>query len=110
MLASVHSVEIRLFSQSECHKGFIMDFLLFRRMLTPILIQILFWVGLILCIVTSIYNFVHHSPLLGLQALILGPILVRVFCEFLILFFRINETLTDLKNAVQEKAEGVKSI
>lgn len=80
-----------------------LDFLLFRRMLTPIIIQVFFWLGLVLCIVAAIYNFFHHAFVHGLQMLILGPILIRVGSEFFILFFRINETLTDLKNTVQEK-------
>lgn len=79
------------------------DFLLFRRMLTPYLIQLLFWIGVFLCIVTGIVDIYHHAIAYGLEILLIGPILVRIFCELLILFFRINETLTDLKNTVQEK-------
>lgn len=80
-----------------------LDFLFFRRMLTPILIQVLFWATVLLCIVAAVVNFYHSAFLHGLQILILGPIFARIFCEFFILFFRMNETLTDLKNAVQEK-------
>jgi hypothetical protein len=80
-----------------------MDFLLFRRMLLPFLIQVAFWLGVIICIIGGIYNFMHHSISHGFQVLILGPILLRLLCECLIVFFRINETLTDLKNTVQEK-------
>lgn len=79
------------------------DFLTFRRMLTPYIIQLFFWLSIVIFIVGAIYNFIHHAFLHGLQVLILGPILARVFCEFLIVFFQINETLTDLKNTVQEK-------
>jgi hypothetical protein len=80
------------------------DFLIFRRMLTPILIQIFFWFCVIVCIVGGIYNFMHHAFVHGLQILILGPILVRVLCEFWILFFKIHQTLTELKNTVQERS------
>jgi hypothetical protein len=80
-----------------------MDFLLFRRMLMPYPIQIIFWLGVIICIIGGIYNFMHHSIKHGLQVLIIGPILLRLLCECLMVFFRINETLTELKNAVQEK-------
>ena len=81
-----------------------LDFLLFRRMLTPILLQVLFWAGTLICIVGGIYNLYHHAIAHRLQILLLGPILVRIFCELLIVFFRINETLTELKNAVQKKS------
>lgn len=79
------------------------DFLLFRRMLTPIIIQVLFWVLVIACLVAGIANFYHREVLHGLQIIFIGPILARILCEFLILFFRMNETLTVLKNTVQKK-------
>lgn len=76
-----------------------LDFIFFRRMLTPIILQLLFWVTTILCIITGIADlFNGEGILVGLQVLILGPLLARVICEFLILFFTMNETLTDLKN------------
>lgn len=34
-------------------------------------------------------------------------VLVRVFCELLILFFRMNETLTDLRDILKGMATGV---
>jgi hypothetical protein len=80
-----------------------LDFLVFRRMLTPIIIQILFWASLVVCFIGAIYNFAHNAFFHGLQELILIPILIRVLCEILILFFRMNETLTDLKNTVQQR-------
>ena len=72
------------------------DFLTFRRMLSPILLQIVFWAGLVACVVTAVTDFWDHAWLQGLLVLVLGPILVRVVAELLILFFRINETLTDI--------------
>lgn len=75
------------------------DFLLFRRMLTPVLIVAVFWIGTGLCIITGIVDFFTEQGVLkGLQVLIIGPILLRIICELCILFFRINETLTDIKN------------
>jgi len=74
------------------------DFFLFRRMLTPMLLQLLFWLTVLGCIVTSISNFINGDIMRGLQILILGPIIARIGAEVLILFFRMNETLTDIKN------------
>ena len=72
------------------------DFLSFKRMLMPVLIQIVFWLGIVVCIITGIINLIRTEWVLGVEVLILGPILVRIACELLILFFRINETLTDI--------------
>jgi hypothetical protein len=33
--------------------------------------------------------------------LFVGPIFCRIVCEFTIIFFRINETLTEIKNALE---------
>ncbi len=75
------------------------DFLTFRRMLTPMLIQVIFWVGLVVCVLSGIvYMASGHGLLKGLQTIILGPILIRIICELVILFFRMNETLTDISN------------
>ena len=82
------------------------DFLTFRRMLTPVLIQILFWLSLAACIVGGVGAIViglanlDRRPELvgfGLLALVVGPFAVRVYCECLIVIFRINDTLTDIR-------------
>lgn len=79
------------------------DFLLFRRMLTPVLLQILFWLIVVTSVVAAVVDFFHGEWLAGLQILIFGPILGRIFCEMLILFFRMNESLTDIRNAMKNK-------
>ncbi len=79
------------------------DFLLFRRMIAPITIQILFWLGALGSIgagaVLAINSRQESAKLLGAGAIVLGPLAVRLLCEILILFFRMNETLTDIKRA-----------
>lgn len=71
------------------------DFLTFRRMITPIIIQVLFWVGIAAVLITGLIM-LTQEPFLGLLIIVLGPIAVRIYCEILILFFRMNETLTDI--------------
>ena len=83
------------------------DFLSFRKMVTPIIIQILFWLGVIIAIIFGIVSIVYGvirsdvpTLLYGLLVLIVGPLVVRIYCEILILFFRINETLTEISNKI----------
>jgi hypothetical protein len=40
----------------------------------------------------------------GVLLLVLGPLGVRVYCEILMVFFRINETLTEIKHAIERPA------
>ena len=93
------------------------DFWAFRTMVTPVIIQILFWIGAILCLITGaimvIYGANHfqegQGPYLwkGMLIFVLGPLGVRVYCEILIIFFRINETLTEIKHGLERKEPQV---
>ncbi len=84
----------------------VIDFLTFRKMITPIIIQIVFWLGVVLVIIAGLINIVQGSThrygsgeqvLLGVLMMLLGPLVVRIYCEILILFFRMNSTLTDIR-------------
>lgn len=88
------------------------DFLKFRKMITPAIIQILFWVGVAISVLGSLYvmgsSFGRYGGgvgtfFSGLLFLVLGPVVVRIYCELLILFFRMNETLTEIKNSLAKK-------
>jgi hypothetical protein len=103
----------------------VVDFLTFRLMLTPILIQIFFWVGTISCVVTGIgamAGSVGSRPALtsdeddrpaakaaagsratfsvfqfasGLGMLVFGPLFLRLLCEEGIILFKIHEELRE---------------
>lgn len=88
------------------------DFIKFRKMITPVIIQVLFWVGVagtvIAALVVMAMSFGSSGGgagqfLGGLLMLVLGPVVVRIYCELLILFFRMNETLTEIKNGLAKK-------
>ena len=85
------------------------DFLEFRTMITPIIIQIIFWLGVAACIVMGLIFIVAgikydaRSGVAGFAILILGPVVVRIYCEILIVIFRINENLTEIKDNLEER-------
>jgi hypothetical protein len=90
------------------------DFWSFRKMITPVIIEILFWVGVIVCIIgglilitAGIKTNEAQSVLSGVLLLILGPLGVRIYCEILIIFFRINETLTEIKHVLEGRKAQV---
>lgn len=82
------------------------DFLTFRKMLAPVILQVIFWIGVVILIFVSIammaeprnFGLPGDAGFAGFVLLILGPFLLRMHFELLIVFFRINETLTDIKN------------
>lgn len=92
------------------------DFMSFRRMITPVIIQVLFWIGVAISVLMGVIIF--FGGIIGgisdnsfgsvLGGLIGGPIimlvgilLTRIYSELLILAFRINETLTEIKNLLE---------
>ena len=83
------------------------DFFSFRRMITPVIIQVVFWIGLIVIVGYALAILIAGDEawvrVLGVVYLILGPILWRVWCEIMILLFRISETLTDIRNNTRPK-------
>lgn len=92
------------------------EFISFDKMITPSIIKILFWIGLIMAVViglvsigsgiTSVYGG-GAQVFMGIIIIILGPLTVRVYCELLIIIFKIHENLVEInKNGKeQEKIE-----
>jgi len=92
------------------------DLLFFRAPLAPLAIQLLFWFGLaailwhggliIYSAFYSYYGFVNNArttgwsfygPVLinGFEIIILGPIVLRITCELLLLVFRLLQRYAD---------------
>ena len=88
------------------------DFLTFKKMITPTIIQVLFWILAGLTVVLGLAGIVSGASssfgggsqvLGGLILLVLGPLAVRVYCEILIVVFRMNETLTEIRNSMPKQ-------
>lgn len=75
------------------------DYLLFRKMITPVIIQILFWVGIAGIIIAA---FMSGHVLKGLGIIIFGPLVLRVYCELLMVMFRIHSSV----EAIAERKSG----
>ncbi len=73
------------------------DFLRFETMITPILIQILFWLAVVFCVVVGIISMVSGKLGGGLALFFLGPIGARIYAELLIVFFRMNDHLRHIQ-------------
>jgi hypothetical protein len=84
------------------------DILAFRKMITPMIIQVLFWIGVVLCVLMGLGMLLRGgvASVLGLVWIFVGPIVWRVNCELIIVLFTINNTLTDIHNDLKAKAEG----
>jgi hypothetical protein len=75
------------------------EFLSFRKMITPVIIQVLFWIGVAVCVISGLVTMIQggSAAVRGLLMLLLGPIVVRVYCELLILLFRIHDAVDEIR-------------
>ena len=89
------------------------DFLKFDKMITPVIIKIIFWIGLVVSVIIALGMIISGlgSPwggglqvLTGLITLVLGPLMVRIYCELLIVIFKINDSLFEIKEHIKKDA------
>jgi hypothetical protein len=100
------------------------NFLSFERMITPVIIKVVFYIGLVGSAIGGIVFFFTmliagfqgggFGAILGrfligliggLLIVFLGALVTRIYAETLILVFRINETLTDIKQYLKGREE-----
>ena len=77
------------------------DFLSFRYMITPPLVQVIYVLVALIITVVGIFTMVSNAPgggpLPGLAIIIFGNLLWRVYMELVMLFFRINEGIQGIE-------------
>lgn len=75
------------------------DFATFKFMIMAHLIIVIFWLGTAACILIGLTTILGYENLgVGLAIMIAGPFIFRIVCEYTILLFRMNATLTDILN------------
>lgn len=79
----------------------------FDDMLTPKLITLIYWLGVIGVVISGIGYMFSQNFLAGLGMLILGVIGVRVWCELVIVIFKINENLKVVAGIEKETHRGL---
>ena len=75
------------------------EYLSFRRMITPVFIQAIFWIAAAVIVIAGIVQIANDAVLAGLLTIVIGPFLARIYAEILIVIFRINDNLADLRGA-----------
>ena len=76
----------------------------FRKMITPVIIQIIFILGVIFCVLGGLWMVSQGGGAEGLLMAILGPVVCRIYCELMIVIFTINDTLTDIRTALRSRS------
>ena len=71
----------------------------FDTMITPLIIKIVFWIGVIGCVIGGIGMFFNGSGVVsGLFCILLGPLVVRIYCELIMVIFKIFQALQQIAN------------
>lgn len=81
------------------------SFLNFDSMITPKIITVIYWLSIAAVVIGGFVSMFSgyqglsfSSFLLGLAIIVGGVLLTRVYCELLIVIFKINENLRNLAN------------
>ena len=74
------------------------DLLFFEKMIVPKIITFLYWLLLVACVLGGIGVMFTQTFFGGLFGMLFGLIAVRVWCELLIVMFKINESLQVIRD------------
>ena len=73
-------------------------------MITPVILKALFWIVVLVIVVGAIVTMVGGQFWYGLLSLILGPFVLRIFFELILVTFQINDSLADIRKNTQKGA------
>lgn len=82
------------------------EYLTFRKMITPVFIQVIFWIAVVGIVIAAIAMMANDSVGGGLALLIFGPLGARIYAEILMVIFRINDNVAALRGAKQAPSPG----
>ena len=85
-------------------------FLNFNEMVTPLIIKIIYWIGIALSILAGLIAIVTGAGsrfgggmqvVGGLVMIVFGPLLTRIWCELMIVLFEIHKNLVEINKKTQ---------
>ncbi|WP_285410786.1 DUF4282 domain-containing protein [Variovorax sp. efr-133-TYG-130] len=79
------------------------DLLGFDKMVTPIIIRILYFLGLLAVLAMTATALFQGRILVAIGLLVFGAIIVRVYSELLILLFRIHDNLVSINQQMKAR-------
>ncbi len=74
------------------------------RFITPTVVKILYWIAMVVVVIAGIVTFFTGFSkgfvfvIQGLAMIVLGPIVVRIYAELILLGFRIYETMLEIRD------------
>ncbi|MFZ7119830.1 MAG: DUF4282 domain-containing protein [Eubacteriaceae bacterium] len=91
----------------------IKNLLSFDTFITPVIIKAIYYIGVVLVVIMGLFQIVTSFSyyggigvfISGLLTIVLGPFLVKIYCELLIIIFKIHKELTEINTKLSNNDE-----
>lgn len=82
------------------------DLLLLDKMLVPKIITVLYWIGIICCLLAGMFQLLIDGSLqYGIAIIVFGPLCIRLYAEIIIIMFKIYEKLSIIADNKENRDE-----
>jgi hypothetical protein len=75
------------------------EYLTFQRMITPVFIQVIFWIFVAFAVIGGLVAIANDAAAQGILFILLGPLFARIYAEILIVIFKINDNVAAIRAA-----------
>lgn len=72
------------------------DILTFKTMITPLVVQVFFWLGIVMVVLGGLGAIFTGQFFYGLAMILIGPLLVRIYAELILVIFKINQGVQEI--------------
>ncbi len=66
-------------------------------MITPVFIQVIFWIAVAAMIIVGLVQIADGEAIAGILIILVGPLVVRIYAEILMVIFRINDNVAAIR-------------
>jgi hypothetical protein len=77
-------------------KDFMKAFLNYEYMITPGVLKIISYIGIVLAIIAGLFTAFTADFLTGIGIAVFGPIIIRIYAELMLLAFEIHKELKNI--------------
>ena len=82
------------------------EYLSFEKMVTPVVIKVLFWVLVVGSIIGGIVMFTQNQAGTGLIMILVVPLIIRIYAELLMIMFQIHDRLFEIRGLLEKKEKN----
>jgi hypothetical protein len=88
----------------------IAEFLTFRRMIGPFILQLLFWISSVLLVLFGLQEMQSGEAVIGWAVIIVGILALRLVLELVLIAFRMYDRLGQIRKLLEAVDEATRPI